>query len=240
MSRLASAFKAALTAVITLLGASAEAQVTATGGAQATTQHSAPRLDLRRELAALGGEALRVHWRGEHPTVISGLSVPTAGATPVARAQAFLDAHTHLLAGATLVPVDAHSRKGRTTVRLQQRHEGLRVLDQGATLTLDDEGRVIALHNTVTPLKGVRRATLTEAEARDKAVAAVLGDGPVRPNLFNEAASPRIERGVVAVGNLGVEVFEVEVVRQPLAAHMVVRVDGQSGRVIGIRNRVIQ
>ncbi|MFN3196874.1 MAG: hypothetical protein ACE366_00460 [Bradymonadia bacterium] len=235
MRRISSAIKAALTASVALLGSPAGAQVRPTEH-QALTERDAPKLRIERHLETLGGDRLRVQWQGERPTVITGLSVSVKGSTPLEQAADFLDVHEVLTAGTTLVPVEANTRRERTVVRLAQHHQRLPVLDHEGTLTLDDQGHVIAFHNAAEPLQSFKQATITEDDARTLALRYVLGEGPVSP----EASAPKVTRGVAAVGNFGVEVFEVEVVRQPMVAHFVVRVDGHSGRVIGLRNRVIR
>lgn len=232
MTRIASAIHAALTACAAFIGV-AQAQESAP---RTTQTPPSRRATLEAHLQALGGESLRVHWSGEQPTVITGLAIQAPGADAMAQAGAFLEANALLTAGATLVPLEASTRRGRTVVRLGQMYGELPVLDREATVTVDEAGQIIAFHSQAAPLQAVKRALITPEEAREAALRYVLGEGPVRP----EAAAPTIRRGVAAVGNLGVEIFEVEVVRQPLAAHIVVRVDGHSGRVIGVRNRVVR
>lgn len=165
------------------------------------------------------------------PSVISGLSVPTAGPTPEARVEGFLAAHRDLFGGAELTVERAAPRPGRTLVHLRQRHGALPVLDRGAVVVLDDAGRVVRISGDVRPLTRLDRATIDEADARALALR----------HLGLDAAAPATleRRGVVAVGGHGIEVIEVELSRQPLAEHLVVRIDAHAGRVIGVRNRMV-
>ncbi len=169
------------------------------------------------------------------PTVLTGLAVPTEGADAHARVAGFLARHQGIFGGAELVADTIRTRPGRTLVSLNQTHAGLPVLDRGVTLVLDADGRVVRISGDVRPVTRLERATIDPATAREIAVRHATGASLAEP-LPDVPTS--IERGIVAVGGHGVEVFEVEVVRQPLAEHFVVRIDAHAGRVLSVRNRV--
>lgn len=169
------------------------------------------------------------------PVALTGVEIPTVGATPTARVEGFVRAHRALFGGAELAVGAVSERRGRTVARLVQRHEGLAVLDRTATVTLDAEGDVVRFTGAVATIERVDRATIDEATARALAIRAVTkapADAPL-PEMHT-----RIARGLVVVGTRGTEVFEVEMSRQPMREHLVVRVDAHRGRVIGLRNRI--
>lgn len=169
------------------------------------------------------------------PATLRGVEIPTEGATPTARVEGFVQRHRALFAGAELAVSSVSERRGRVVARLVQRHDGLEVLDRTATVTLDADGDVVRFNGAVATIDRVDRATIDEDAARALAIRAVTktpADAPL-PELHT-----RIERGVVVVGTRGTEVFEVELSRQPMREHLVVRVDAHRGRVIGMRNVV--
>ncbi len=167
---------------------------------------------------------LRVVWRDGGPSLLTGLRVPTQGTTPMARVSHFLGAHAALLNGAELVPEAVVSRGRRTVVRLTQQHGGRPVLDRSATITLDAEGQVTAVHNPTRALVEVAPARIDAAQARALAVEAVLG----RPAPA-VAAKATARAVVLARGDVGVAAFEVRVLDR------VVRVDAAAGEVLGVQ-----
>lgn len=199
----------------------------------------APRAEVRAALDALeaGNPALQATFRpgSPVPSTLRGVAIPTVGATPAARVEGFVAAHRGLFGGATLVVDAVTERRGRTVARLGQRHDGRVVLDRAMNVTLDAEGRVVQLSGEATPLSTVDRATIDADTARELAVRHVLrAPAPARlPEVYT-----RVRPGIVALGARGTEVFEVELAREPLREHLVVRVDAHRGRVIGVRDLI--
>ncbi len=170
------------------------------------------------------------------PTVLSGLAVPTEGADAAARVEGFLAGHRALFAGAELRVDTVRPRPARTLVALTQTHDGLPVLDRGASVTLDADGRVVRVSGHVRPLTHVDRATIDPEAARALAVRHITGASMAEPL---PQIALRVDRGVVAVGSRGTEVYEVHVSRRPLAEHLIVRIDAHAGRVLGVRNGMV-
>lgn len=169
------------------------------------------------------------------PATLTGVEIPTRGETPTARVEGFVRAHRALLGDAELAVVGVSERRGRTVARLVQHHAGLEVLDRASTVTLDADGDVVRFTGAVASIERLDRATIDEASARDLAIRAVMKTPADAPTPEMHA---RVRRGVVVVGTRGTEVYEVELSRQPLREHLVVRVDAHRGRVIGVRDRI--
>lgn len=199
----------------------------------------APRTMVREALAAIeaGNPALHTTFRpgSPVPSVLTGVAIPTRGATPRARVEGFINSHRDLFGGASLEVEAINERRGRTLARLGQRHDGLVVLDRAMTVTLDAAGHVVQLSGEASPLTHVERATIDAEAAREIAIRAVTRTGA--PAQLPELHAV-VSRGIVALGARGTEVFEVELSRQPLREHLVVRVDAHRGRVIGVRDRI--
>ncbi|MCB9542323.1 MAG: hypothetical protein R3F65_24500 [bacterium] len=195
----------------------------------------APRAEVRAALDAIEAHHPRLHATfrpgSPVPAVLTGVAIPTVGETPRARVEGFVAAHRALFGGAELVVGDVSARGARTVARLEQRHGGLVVLDRAMTVTLDAAGRVVQMSGELSPLTTVEAATIDADAARAIALRAVLGDAAA-------TAHTEVRRGLVALGGRGTEVFEVELMRQPLREHLVVRVDAHRGRVIGVQNRI--
>lgn len=167
---------------------------------------------------------VRVVWRGEGPSLITGLRLPTQGAEPLARAADFLVNHGALLGAAQWRP-EAVTRQGaRAVVRLSQQHGGHPVLDRSATLTLDADGAVIAVHGARPPLAEVAQATIDAARAVHLATTAVVGHPA--PAVAAKATARPV---VLAQGAYGAQGYEVRVLDR------VVRVDAAAGQVVGVQ-----
>lgn len=178
--------------------------------------------------------AVRAAWQpgAVTPARLTGLRVPTVGATPEARARGFLRAHPDLLALREAVLVSTRKSRERTVVRLQQTHAGRPVVDRVVAITLDGEGAVRSVINATAPLQQVKPSALDAAAARALAVRHVLGR--------DDADLPtKVSPVVFALGTQGVEGFEVELSRVPFHEHLVVRVDGHAGEIIGVRDEVM-
>lgn len=163
------------------------------------------------------------------PSTIIGLRVPTRGETVHDRVTGFVSEHPVLVGHARLDVEKVRTRAGRTIVALQQTHEGLPVLDRGVSVILDAEHRVRRVVGEVQALTRVAKATIDADTARSIALAHIGA-----PATLVTLARP----GIAAIGGHGVEVFEVEASRQPLAEHLIIRVDAHAGRVLSVRNRV--
>ncbi|MCA9538160.1 MAG: PepSY domain-containing protein [Myxococcales bacterium] len=170
------------------------------------------------------------------PALLTGLRVPTEGATPRARAEAFLWLNPELVGADAVDFIEANQVSGRTIVRFRPQHAGLPVLDRSVVVTLDDAGNVISLGGDTAPITRFNRATIDEETARliaQRKVTGAAADAPV-------ALAPSVVRkAVVAFAGVGTEVYEVELSRQPLAEHLVVRIDAHTGEILSVRNRVV-
>ncbi|MCA9546791.1 MAG: hypothetical protein KC613_20435 [Myxococcales bacterium] len=167
---------------------------------------------------------VRVTWRGEGPSLITGLRLPTQGADPLARAADFLARHGALLGTADWRPLAVRPQGTRMVVQLAQHHGGHVVLDRGASLTLDAQGDVVALHGARPPLAEVARATIDAAQAVRLATEAVVGHPA--PAVAAKATARPV---VLAQGAYGAQAYEVRVLDK------VVRVDAAAGQVVGVQ-----
>lgn len=110
------------------------------------------------------------------PALITGLSVPTTGATWDARARHFLAAFPVLPASLdTLRVVETRSASGRHSVMFAQTVGGLHVWERSAVVTMDDAGRVLTLTSSLIRVEAVARGGVDEQAARIAAARAVLG-----------------------------------------------------------------
>ena len=76
----------------------------------------------------------------------------------------------------------------------------------------------------------------TVREAKEIAAAHVQELSKMRTPLFGKM---QVFRGVIVLGSVGTEVYEVHTTRLPMAEHLVVRIDAHAGRVLSVRNRII-
>jgi hypothetical protein len=185
---------------------------------------------------AAGAEAsARFHAHGGL-SVVSRVIVPTEGADGLARAAWFARRFGPELGWpvelvATREGKSAHTAPGTAPkpaalerVRLEQRHEGLPVLDHTAVLSLDAEGNVRGVHSGLRVLRTVAPARIDAAAAIRLAMLATL-------KRFDEgiAAKASARPVVLANGEEGTHAFEVRVMQ------FVVRVDAAAGEVLSVR-----
>jgi hypothetical protein len=170
----------------------------------------------------------------EAPAMVTGLAVPTTGA-PADAALDFLRRHAGLLGvpPADLRLAGSETAAGRTVVRFEQWHGGVRVHDAVVVVTFDDAHRILRVVNDAAPVADVSPATIDAAAARTLAVHAVLG-----PAVHDAPAT--VTPVILAAGGRSVAGFEVDVAQVPLLAVRAVLVDGHDGRVIGVTDRVVK
>lgn len=198
------------------------------GAAHANPSRAQAALD-RLQAEAPG---LSVSWPADRlaPWRLSGLDAVAPGDSAAARAAGFLDRHDALLGLAEPPRFNGLERRGdRTIVRFEQLRGGVPVADHGVVVQLRGD-RVVSVVNDAVPLAHVDPATLTAEQAWTLVADQVGVDsamGNVRPVIF-------------ATGDQGVSGYEVDVVVDPFRAHLVVRVDGHRGAILGVRNRVIR
>lgn len=175
----------------------------------------------------------RVHWVAGRPTpsLVAGLRVPTVGASLRARAEGFVAAHPALVAAGPGALVYGGEQRGArvSSVRLEQRLDGLPVLDRGVTVALDSDGAVISLVDESVFVAGSRPALVRPASARISARAAVAA---VARTSEEPVAAWRIE------GEVALPVWVVHVARPGSLALWRVLVDAETGGVVSVRDEV--
>lgn len=128
------------------------------------------------EVSALLAEhpTARAHWRNDlvGPSMLLGLFLEAEGATPRAKAEAFLAEHAGLFAleKKDLAYASETVTNGRTVVTFHQVHGDKRVYQRSLTVTVDGRGLVTRVINDTFPIEKVRKSTRTKTFARDLAV----------------------------------------------------------------------
>lgn len=168
----------------------------------------------------------RAVWRNAHPTLVTGIRVPTRGADAAARVLDFVARHRDLIGAKDFRIVDVDAGE-RTLVRLTQLHQGVPVADRSLVITLDSDQAVIRVVNDCAPLRQVEAARLDTAAAARAALESVHG-GAARPVPVNA------HKVVFAAGEHGVEGYIAHVARGPLDV-VEVRINGVDGSVFGVK-----
>ena len=170
------------------------------------------------------------------PAMITGMNIATDGDDPQSQALDFVARWSNLigLSPGSLVPVKTRSMTGRSSVQLQQMHDGLPVIGRYVVITLDDAGVVRAVASDAIPFERALAGDITEAQAQRAAVTAVLGEG-----TGVEASSSPIQRVIVADPGLAVVAWKVGVPGPTPLDAKVVLVDSRDGRILQVRSNVM-
>ena len=204
----------------------------------AAAYEPAARADIEQAIDVLrdSNPKLRVvYGRGQlGPSVLTGIRLPTDGATPRARADDFLERMSIVLGvpSTQLAFVKVTATRDRNIVRYRQVTGDQIVHGRVVALTLDAEGFVISISSDAHPVSEVLRGELSDDDARKSAAAAALGtdDHTALP-----PAPARVERVVIVNGNEAFEAARVLVATRGGAAVLEVLIDTRTGKVASVR-----
>ena len=181
---------------------------------------------------------IRATWRGSDPlpdTLVGFRSRAYAGpARDVALA--FLAEAGPVLGfdATTLAVTGIEQVAGRTSVRLEQNVDGLRVFGRTAAVAVDEAGHVTSVSGLPQPLVvAPRTAELSEADATERALAALK----IEPSDTPPATAA--ERVLLAGGTEARVAFRVVVLAAPMLSHPNVFIDAETGDVLWVFDPII-
>lgn len=182
-----------------------------------------------------GPIAVARHAASAVPHRLSGFaSRPYAGG-PEAAARSFLGELAPLFGfdASELVPIEQETLGGVTSVRLEQRIDGAPVLGRTVVVTVDAAGRATSV--TDVP-EAVVVAPRTHEIAARQAIDAALEALDVQESALG--APPQARKVIMAAGTEGRLAWRVSAVVVPLAWHMAVVIDAETGAVLHVSNDV--